>query len=478
MYVRKFEADTLDEALQEIKRELGPDAIILKTVTNKGIKGAFKRKKIEITAAISEKSYVKKSRVDHVLDQEHKEQFYQTSASQISNMIDNYSDNREPAAPESSQAGGYGSLGLNRAVKTTKTVEAPVHKKPEPRPMPAAQPFHSSLDDFLGAGREEQPEPVAERPRPRQVLKEDPDQPRVEQNQFERAIESRAPKWEDYEAQKDRIAELEKQIYHLNQTVERVEQKEPVGLFQLRTVLRGISINEIFIQNVMKKAMFEIDRESLENPDLVFEFCLREMLEIIQTKMPTFSSADHRGVITVLVSEDSVGQSSMSRKLAALEETSRLVRYPAKGKVFTEEMLGIDVVEAENLSEIVSYCRQAVEKGQHTFVDLRIDRSNMNEAKSFIDGLRRSFEDVEVLVCLSAIHSELYNRRVLATYGDLSEGIVVTHLDQCLEYGALFNVVTDRVNLPLVFYGTGPTVPDDLEAASGERLIAGMFKLS
>ena len=105
MYVRKFEADSLDEALQEIKRELGPDAIILKTVTNKGLKGAFKRKKIEITAAISEKNYTKKSRVDHVLDHEHKEQFYQASASQISNMIDTYSDNREPSRNQSEKTG-------------------------------------------------------------------------------------------------------------------------------------------------------------------------------------------------------------------------------------------------------------------------------------------------------------------------------------------------------------------------------------
>ena len=53
MYVRKFEADTIEEALKEIKRELGPDAVILKTITNKGLKGAFKKKKIEITAAIT-----------------------------------------------------------------------------------------------------------------------------------------------------------------------------------------------------------------------------------------------------------------------------------------------------------------------------------------------------------------------------------------------------------------------------------------
>ena len=62
MYVRKFEADSLEEALKSVKRELGPDAIILKTITNKGLKGAFRKNRIEITAAISEKSYTKKGR--------------------------------------------------------------------------------------------------------------------------------------------------------------------------------------------------------------------------------------------------------------------------------------------------------------------------------------------------------------------------------------------------------------------------------
>ena len=46
MYVKKFEGESLDEALQSVKRELGPDAIILKTVTNKGLKGAFKKSRI------------------------------------------------------------------------------------------------------------------------------------------------------------------------------------------------------------------------------------------------------------------------------------------------------------------------------------------------------------------------------------------------------------------------------------------------
>ena len=44
MYVRKFEGETLDEALKAVKSELGPEAIILKTNSFKGLKGSLKKK--------------------------------------------------------------------------------------------------------------------------------------------------------------------------------------------------------------------------------------------------------------------------------------------------------------------------------------------------------------------------------------------------------------------------------------------------
>ena len=61
MHVRKFQGETIEETLKQIKSELGPDAIILKTTTNRGIKGAFKRSKVEVTAVITEKTYLKKT---------------------------------------------------------------------------------------------------------------------------------------------------------------------------------------------------------------------------------------------------------------------------------------------------------------------------------------------------------------------------------------------------------------------------------
>lgn len=64
MIIKKYIADTMNEALNMIRFELGPEAIIVskRTIKQKGVLGAFLPKKLEVTAAIddSEKKEEKK----------------------------------------------------------------------------------------------------------------------------------------------------------------------------------------------------------------------------------------------------------------------------------------------------------------------------------------------------------------------------------------------------------------------------------
>ena len=92
--------------------------------------------------------------------------------------------------------------------------------------------------------------------------------------------------------------------------------------------------------------------------------------------------------------------------------------------------------------------------------------------------LRRSFENVEILTTISAINAEVYNRKILAKYNNFSNGAIISYVDQCLSYGAIVNLSHEFSKTPLKFFGTGPTVPDDIEAATSERLLAGMFEFS
>lgn len=482
MYVRKFEADSLDEALKAIKRELGPDAIILKTVTNKGLKGAFKKNRVEITAAISEKNYTKKARVDHTLQDDQRDKFYQNDSRYISQMIDGYSGNRDESQVPQGNGGNYTNLGLNKQVQSLKDMGSRVR---------------NSLDDFLSGDAQDHfdgneglalgqrpevlniPSGATQQVRQEEVYVAPVQEQRREAPQAQAGLNNEAQ--EVIQDQRRKIDALEKKLYELTKSVERIDKREPEGIFQLRTTLRSLSIAEHTVNELLRKAMFELKESELQDPDVVFEFTLREMLERVPTAMPKFSNLDgsETPFLTVLVSDNSCGQTSMLYKLGALRKGSVLVQYqPGKSKTFTETMFDLQVEKVTTIPDIISCIRKATSEGKSVFVDYRNSNTELNDTKKFIDGLRRSFGNVEVMICLSAIHSEIYNRKVVSTYQELAEGLIITNLDLCLNYGALFNICEEYPGLPLKFFGTGDVIPDDIEAATGERILAGMFKLN
>ena len=60
MQVRKFEARNMKEALEMVKRNLGPDAVILQAKDNSGKFGLGGVSSVEVTAAVSETTLRKK----------------------------------------------------------------------------------------------------------------------------------------------------------------------------------------------------------------------------------------------------------------------------------------------------------------------------------------------------------------------------------------------------------------------------------
>jgi flagellar biosynthesis GTPase FlhF len=55
--------------------------------------------------------------------------------------------------------------------------------------------------------------------------------------------------------------------------------------------------------------------------------------------------------------------------------------------------------------------------------------------------------------------------------------MVVNFLDMCMNFGGIFNLATHTPKLPFKLFGTGEVVPEDIESATPERLLAGIFSL-
>ena len=523
MFVKKFEADTLEDALKAVKSELGPDAIILKTITNNGLKGAFKKKRIEITAAISERSFEKKAKVDKVLNDDQKEAFHQKSASSMKETITRY-NGAEPKAQQQQGSAGYGSIGLNKVVNTlakgsasladvkskTSSIiknslddfltdgeekhfdsdsfdEAPV-RKPAPRaapkssgkysdPPPAEKP-QTRAADFQALAREQTPpSPARKEPAPASAAPAKETGGTVSRDAYNEIKQ-------ELRTQQHRMELLEQKLLELTQN-NQFNQKhvnESKGVFQLRTTLRTLDVSEAHILDRIKKANYEFSKEDLENPDVIFEFALKEMAGAIHTDIPLFAKVETGApVITVLMSEAASGQSTMGTKIAVLKRDVILIQYSqdaqnSTSSDFAAQVFGIKVEKVQNLSEVIGLCRKATEAGKSVLVDVRLNSKFTEDTKKFVETLKRGFQHVEVLCTLSAIHSELYNRKIIARYKDVVDGVIISHVDLCMNFGSLFNVHRAYNKLPLKFFGTGPVVPDDLEGATSERLMAGLFQ--
>ena len=107
MRVKKFEAKSMKEALQMVKQELGPDAVILAARDNRKTFGLGGDASVEITAAVSENTLSKKKFAESRLAKPQREQFAAAGARQQRQMIDKMVDKRvrrdEEAAASASQ---------------------------------------------------------------------------------------------------------------------------------------------------------------------------------------------------------------------------------------------------------------------------------------------------------------------------------------------------------------------------------------
>ena len=92
MQVKKFEAPTIQEALENIKRELGPEAIILQTKKNKKGFGLMSKGSVEVTAAISERSLQKKGFTEKRLPEASRESIQKLPAARQADVYDKYMD--------------------------------------------------------------------------------------------------------------------------------------------------------------------------------------------------------------------------------------------------------------------------------------------------------------------------------------------------------------------------------------------------
>ena len=116
MIVRKFEARSMKEALDLVKKEFGPEAIILQVKDHSQRFGLLGQGSVEISAAISEEALERKKIAEQKLPENKKQQFYNQPAKQqkewVYKLLESYKKNEEGQKSDE-RVENRGNQGLN-----------------------------------------------------------------------------------------------------------------------------------------------------------------------------------------------------------------------------------------------------------------------------------------------------------------------------------------------------------------------------
>jgi len=278
--------------------------------------------------------------------------------------------------------------------------------------------------------------------------------------------------------QERRIDQLEMIVNKLQSELRSsIEKKSAV--YEIRKILKSFDLSEQVISHIVKKANFELSMEDLKNHELVYDLALREISQMILISKAKFfeKRSDNTCSITILCSPRSSGQTSMLSKMAELSEGAQIINFRFdEQNTFKGKMLGLDVESVHTLHELVAMINQKKQNQRNIFIDLNGHSYPEDQTKKIISSIKNNFSNVEVLLSLSAIHSELYNTRIAQRYASIVDGLVISHLDVCLNLSALINLQFN-VKLPYLFFGTGPVIPRDIEIASRESIVSEIFDL-
>lgn len=476
MHVRKFEADTMDEALKAIKYELGPDAIIVKTITNSGVKSAFKKKKIEITAAISEEDFNKKRKIDNLLNDDQKKELYSKPSHSINEVMNQYGK-KSPAQSrtDDNKSTGYGKMALNKTVQHQKDLDS-FNKKT------SNENVDHELDSFLSDSTEN----IEQNDHFEMKKFHQHETSRLQQKNDTQHVES------DYWDLKQRVEEQDSNLIKMKQEMELLKLKlDDVGshssvdessemLKQMYTTLKTFDIETSLLKNLMQSIRDGYHDEVTE--DELWIIAIEKIKSMIKIKPLTVINTE-KPMVSVFISEGASGQTSLIYKLCNKIKRVKLISYITSANhhdiqdKYLEKIIGLEVVAVTKPADLITAIKEALNEGHCPVVDMKIRGQDFNNIRSIFSALRKSFSHVEVIGCLSAIHSELYNKKFLHQVHRDIDYICFTHTDLCLNWVSMMNVHSNFAQIPLAIISTGPMIPQDISEIRADEFIKNMFGL-
>jgi flagellar biosynthesis protein FlhF len=434
MQVKKFEARSMKEALEMVKSQLGPEAIILSAKDNAKSFGLVGQGSVEITAAVSNEVLQKRQFVESRMREQDRSKL-RAAPAHIQKEVHNKAVSKYVAQNEPKPA-----------ITTTK---------------------YADIDDDRG-------------------LRE-----LISQNEA-RQVHVNADKNEEIQALREELVGLKKTLQQFQKVPQNMNQgQHPGAAFGL-----GYEFSAMFEKLTQSGVAAEIAAEILtiaqrtmppvkfKNKSLIDAWVARYILE--NTKVLEGQSAPR---IQLFVGPAGAGKTSALIKLAS----HYVVNENKKVALVTTDANKVGAVDqmriyAQILNVPFAIIRQSsdwdyVSKQLAEFDYILCDAPGLSlktidEISWLKSVLPKSQHKFGVHLVLSALTKDDDMTEVGRRYKSIGvSDVIFTSLDASLNFGALYNFMS-RFEVPIHSFGIGSRVPEDFEMATRERLLDLIFKLS
>ena len=472
MQVKKFEARTMKEALEMVKTQLGPDAIILSARDNNKSFGLVGEGSVEITAAVSEETLQKKKFAESKLREQDRERFLKSPARQqkelITKMVDKHVAKNQPPAPITQRR--YIDIDEddnNNYVRQQQISEQRVRASAQR----ALHAFQEQEETFQQTRKPASPAPQ---------------QPAAKVAHAVSEAESEAIR-----ALKNEIASLKQVITQFQQMPQNFVGSHPgadYGInYDLSSVfakLTAAGVAPEITAEILTQAQDTLPALKLKNKSLVEAFVARQVLET--TKIQVHPTA---GKIHCFVGPAGAGKTSTMIKMAS----HMVVREGKKVALFTTDTYKVGAADQMKIYAQILNVPFSVIRTQNDWHNLMRYLANVDCVLVDFTGLSlKNNDEIQMMrnllppqglnpnvhLCLSANAKDMDATELGRRYSILNyKDVIFTGLDESAQHGTIFNFMK-RFNIPLHSFGIGSRVPEDYEFATKERLLDLIFKIS
>ena len=489
MQVKKFEARTMKEALELVKSQLGPDAIILSVRDNNKSYGLVGEGSVEITAAVSDETLQKKKFAESRLREQDRQKFQASPARQqkelITKMVNNHVDRHQK---------------VNTSPRRYVDIEDDVEMSPntriaEERIKGAAQRALAAFNQqSADERRKEIADEMARRQRSVTAGNAKPTTPAAPQVRMPGAAPMAAPAAapvQEIAALKNEIASLKSVIAQFQSMPQGFAGAHPGADYGLNydlsymfEKLTRTGVAPEIAADILTKAQQNISGIKLKNRSIVDGWVARQILDSTRV-----TNGLGIGKIHCFMGPAGSGKTSMMVKLAS----HLVVRENKKVALLTTDTFKVGAADqlriyAQILNVPFAVIRSEVDwnniaryldKVDVVLVDHPgLSLKSQEEISASRQMLPPSQMNAKVHLVLNSSIKDSDATEIGRRYGAFNyQDVIFTALDESSQHGTIFNFGR-RFDVPLCAFGIGTRVPEDFEFATKERVLDLLFRLT